>query len=100
MPATRPRPAPSRLLSTRETAELLGIGISTLRRNWPSMGLSAYRVGHQLRFRQSEVEAWLEARRIERHAQQVAAGAPPLTGAERAQLAALLSPGKRAGGAA
>lgn len=54
----------NRLLSVRETAERLGVGLSTLRHNWQAWGLEAYRIGSTLKFRERNVENWLEAQRV------------------------------------
>lgn len=52
-----------RLLTTREVAVLLGIRPETVLR-WSASGrLRGYRISsNALRFRESEVEAWIEAR--------------------------------------
>jgi excisionase family DNA binding protein len=55
-----------RLLNARELAELLGFAPATIQ-DWFETGtLPGFRVGGRLRFRMSEVEAWLEERRPER----------------------------------
>lgn len=54
------------LLTVREVAQLLGVSMDNIYRlkDKPD-GLRAYRVGNRcLRFRPSEVEAYLEARRV------------------------------------
>jgi nitrogen PTS system EIIA component len=56
---------PERLLTAREIAELLGFSASTVV-DWAERGkVPAFKVGGRLRFRASEVEEWLEARRLE-----------------------------------
>lgn len=49
----------SRLLSARDTAELLGVPLSTIYSEWRKWGLKAYRVGRALKFREREIETWL-----------------------------------------
>jgi excisionase family DNA binding protein len=52
-----------RLLTTRELAEVLGFAPATIV-DWFEAGkLPGFRVGGRLRFRASEVEAWLEENR-------------------------------------
>jgi excisionase family DNA binding protein len=53
----------SNLLSVEETAERLGIGKSTLYRTWRQLGLPAYRVGGRLRFRDTDLEIWMDKQR-------------------------------------
>jgi excisionase family DNA binding protein len=54
---------PERLLSARELAELLGFSSATIQ-DWVERGeLPAFKLGGRLRFRESEVLAWLEERR-------------------------------------
>jgi excisionase family DNA binding protein len=53
-----------RLLTARELADLLGFAAGTVV-DWAEAGkLPAFKLGGRLRFRQSEVEAWLEMRRM------------------------------------
>ena len=53
-----------RLLSARELGELLGFSASTIV-DWTERGeVPAFKVGGRLRFRESEVLTWLEARRV------------------------------------
>jgi excisionase family DNA binding protein len=55
-----------RLLTARELADLLGFAPATIQ-DWFEAGmLPGFRIGGRLRFRPSEVEAWLEERRPER----------------------------------
>lgn len=52
-----------RLLNARELAELLGFTPGTIV-DWSEAGkVPSFKVGGRLRFRLSEVEAWLEERR-------------------------------------
>jgi excisionase family DNA binding protein len=53
-----------RLLTAREVAELLGFSAGTVV-DWVERGgLPAFKVGGRLRFRESEVIAWLEQQRM------------------------------------
>lgn len=53
-----------RLLTARELAELLGFAAGTVV-DWAEAGrVPCFKVGGRLRFRESEVLAWLEARRV------------------------------------
>jgi excisionase family DNA binding protein len=52
-----------RLLTSRELAEVLGFSSSTIQ-DWYEAGkIPGFRIGGRLRFRPSEVEAWLETKR-------------------------------------
>jgi excisionase family DNA binding protein len=52
------------LLTTRQVAELLGLSPATVLRRWRDGSLPGYRLGSNvLRFRESDVYDWLEARR-------------------------------------
>jgi excisionase family DNA binding protein len=52
------------LLSARELADLLGFTAATVV-NWAEAGtVPAFKIGGRLRFRESEVLEWLEARRV------------------------------------
>ena len=53
----------SKLLTVEATAERLGIGKSTLYRTWRELGLPAYRVAGRLRFRDTDLEAWIDQQR-------------------------------------
>src|SRR6266511_965452 len=62
-PPARGAVVTERLLSARELAGLLGFSAGTIV-DWFEAGtLPGFKIGGRLRFRQSEVEAWLEARR-------------------------------------
>lgn len=52
------------LLDVGEVAELLGVSRKTLYDRWRAWGLTAYRVGRHLRFRQRHVEDWLDRQEI------------------------------------
>jgi excisionase family DNA binding protein len=51
---------PQRMLTAQETALRLGIHPKTLYREWREWGLTAYRVGNGLKFREADVNAWIE----------------------------------------
>lgn len=52
-----------RLLSAREVAELLGFAAGTIV-DWAERGeVPAFKIGGRLRFRESEIAAWIEAQR-------------------------------------
>ena len=54
-----------RLLTTRQVADLLALSPEAVLRRWRAGELPGYRLGtNVLRFRESEVEAWLEAQRV------------------------------------
>ena len=51
------------LLTTREVADFLGLSPETVLRRWRTGELPGYRLASNiLRFRESELEAWLRAR--------------------------------------
>lgn len=53
-----------RLLTARELGELLGFAAGTVV-DWAEQGrVPAFKVGGRLRFRESEVLAWLEGQRL------------------------------------
>jgi excisionase family DNA binding protein len=73
-----------RLKTARELAETLGVAPKTVLRWTEERGLPGYRIGRALRYREGDVEAWLQA-----HA--TADGAtedesPPTDAARQAQL--------------
>jgi excisionase family DNA binding protein len=53
----------NRLLSPAEAAQYLNRKERTFREYWRSWGIPAYRVGRALRFRERDLENWLEAHR-------------------------------------
>lgn len=53
----------SNLLTVEETARRLGIGKSTLYRSWEALGLTPYYVSDRLRFRDTDLEEWIDAQR-------------------------------------
>lgn len=53
-----------RLLTTREVAELLGLSPETVLRRYRAGEIPGYRLASNvLRFRESDIEAWLQERR-------------------------------------
>ena len=66
----QPQPAPDDsepLCSPADVAQMLGGGNLTARtvvRRWRSWGLTAYRIGRELRFTRSDVQAMITARQI------------------------------------
>jgi excisionase family DNA binding protein len=49
-----------RLLTAAETAALLNVPLSSLYQCWRRWGLTAFRIGKALRFRESDVLLWIE----------------------------------------
>ncbi|MGI8478472.1 MAG: helix-turn-helix transcriptional regulator [Gaiellaceae bacterium] len=55
-----------RLLTTRQVADLLALSPETVLRRWRNGELPGFRLASNvLRFRESEIEAWLEGTRPE-----------------------------------
>jgi excisionase family DNA binding protein len=52
-----------RLLNTRELADLLGFSPGWVQDRYEADDLPGFKLGGRLRFRASEVEAWLESKR-------------------------------------
>lgn len=50
----------NRMLSAREVAAILGIPERTVRDKWREWGLTAYRIGKHLRWRERDVYAWID----------------------------------------
>jgi len=50
----------NRLLSAREVAAILGVPERTVRERWREWELPAYRIGKHLRWREREVNAWID----------------------------------------
>lgn len=50
----------NRLLDVPEAAEYLNIPPRRLRDNWSRWGLRAYKVGRELRFRERDLNNWIE----------------------------------------
>ena len=56
-----------RLLTTRQVAAFLGVSPETVLRRWRTGAIPGYRLASNvLRFRESEIEAWLAGTRPER----------------------------------
>jgi excisionase family DNA binding protein len=55
----------NRLIGVRETAARLDVPISTLYKHWRDWQLTAYRVGRALKFRERDIEVWLERQRVD-----------------------------------
>lgn len=53
-----------RLLTARELAGLLGFSSATVQDWFEAGDLPGFKIGGRLRFRESEVLAWLEERRV------------------------------------
>ena len=51
-----------RMLTVRDVAELLAIPPNTVYDEWRRWGLRGYWIGKHLRFREREVEQWIERR--------------------------------------
>ena len=47
------------MLSAREVAAILGIPERTVRDKWREWGLTAYRIGKHLRWRERDLYAWI-----------------------------------------
>ncbi|WP_345462068.1 helix-turn-helix domain-containing protein [Actinoallomurus oryzae] len=54
----------NRLLTVAEVAEYLGIPKKTIYQCWRSWGFTAYKVGRHLRFRERDIESWLEQQEV------------------------------------
>ncbi len=60
-----------RLLTTREVATFLVMSPETVLRRWRTGELPGYRLASNvLRFRESEIEAWLETQRVDAEGRQ------------------------------
>jgi excisionase family DNA binding protein len=59
---TAPVGGSNRLLSVEELAAYLGVPKKTVYGCWRRWGLRGYRVGRYLRFRERDVEEWLQTR--------------------------------------
>jgi len=51
-------------MSAQETAEYLGLNVETLYRRWEEWGIQAYRIGRWLKFRERDVENWIEKQAV------------------------------------
>ena len=69
-----------RLLTSAELAEMLGFAAGTIV-DWAERGtIPAFKLGGRLRFRESEVLAWLEAQKLGNGRGRSASNAIPLPG--------------------
>ena len=50
----------NKLISLKDTAAMLDVPESSMYKNWRMWGLKAYRVGRSLKFRERDIEAWLD----------------------------------------
>ncbi|WP_432096306.1 helix-turn-helix domain-containing protein [Streptomyces sp. bgisy100] len=50
----------NRLLTPTQTADYLAISLSTLYSQWRNWGIPACRVGRHLRFRERDLENWID----------------------------------------
>ena len=50
----------NKLISLADTAARLDVPTSTLYKRWREWGLQAYRIGRALKFRERDIEAWLD----------------------------------------
>jgi excisionase family DNA binding protein len=55
----------NKLLSAKETAVFLDVPLSTLYERWRLWGLTAHRVGRGLKFRERDLEKWLDSHKME-----------------------------------
>lgn len=51
-------------MSSQETADYLDINVETLYRRWEQMGLKGYRVLNKLKFRERDIEAWIDRQKV------------------------------------
>ena len=54
----------NRLLTPDEVCTLLGVSKRTLYGKWAEWGIPAKRIGKHLRFRERDLERWIEAQTI------------------------------------
>jgi excisionase family DNA binding protein len=61
---TRPRSGTlggsNRMLSARDVAAILAVPERTVRDKWREWGLPAYRIGKHLRWKERDVQAWID----------------------------------------
>ncbi len=55
-----PAGSSNRLLDLAKTADYLDVPERRLRDNWRRWGIRAYKVGRELRFRERDLENWIE----------------------------------------
>jgi len=54
----------NRLMSAQETADYLGVNVETLYRRWEKWGMTAYRIAGRLKFRDRDIENWVERQAV------------------------------------
>jgi excisionase family DNA binding protein len=54
-----------RILTPEQVGEKLGFSKKSVVDFWRAWGLPAYKVGKQLRFRESEIDKWLSGRKAD-----------------------------------
>ena len=54
----------NRMLSVTETAERLDVPVPTLYDRWRKWELPGYKIGKALKFRERDIEAWIERQRV------------------------------------
>ena len=66
---------PSDRLTRQQAADYLGLKLATLEADVSTRRLSIpfYRLGGRVFYRRSDLEAWLESRRVQPHVEQLAA---------------------------
>jgi len=47
-------------MSSQETADYIGVNVETLYRRWEEWGMKAYRIAGKLKFRERDIENWIE----------------------------------------
>jgi excisionase family DNA binding protein len=57
----------NRFLGTDELADMFGVPVSTIRNEWKAWGLPGVKIGRYVKFRERNVEAWIDARTAEEH---------------------------------
>lgn len=91
-PTTSVHPVNIPTLTYAQVAQRTGLSKKTLYRRVADGTLTAYTVGGQTRFHEADVAAMFTRRAadVTEHVARIVAAAPPLTDAQRAQIAALL----------
>lgn len=54
----------NRMIPAAEVAELLDIHLETLYRRWKAWGLRAHRIGREIKFRERDLEAWIDSQAL------------------------------------
>lgn len=50
----------NRLMTADEVAAYIGVSVDTIYRRWDEWGMNGYRIGRALRFRERDVEGFIE----------------------------------------